>query len=485
MSYVAMTTVLACLLVVFAAPAPARAADLFLNGERELYLAIDKLDAMGMLPGFLADTRPYSVAAVRAALDQNRARHQGVEFDSQLAGWLDYAIRQRLLVRGTVGIEGSEKRDIRDNEGDIPTPRGVSGRISVLARETTSPNVSAHASAAAFFGTSGERGTRIGETALEVGTPHASLQIGKLATWYGPGRFGALIFTNNARSYPGVRLHNPVPIAAPGMFSFLGNVQYDLFLARLGGEDRPVRNPLLSGIRLAARPSRFLELGVSRAIQFGGDGREDGLSTYLDILAGRSESEGNTPKGNSLASVDAKVYLPFRVQPMAVYVEWGGEDQSSSYIFTRRASLAGVFLPSIGPFRKADLRFERGTTVTRDPGIWYRHPDHPHAYRGRVLGHPMGTDATDLSVQGHYFLAPSTYLEVTLTRTDRFFTGDRPKERSDRAAAGLVGWLSEKVRVEGEVAWEKVRNPGGIPGSDDSDASFRVAFSYELGQDAR
>ena len=31
-------------------PAPARAADLFLTGEREIYLAVDKLNAMGRPP---------------------------------------------------------------------------------------------------------------------------------------------------------------------------------------------------------------------------------------------------------------------------------------------------------------------------------------------------------------------------------------------------------------------------------------------------
>src|SRR5450759_182206 len=54
----------------------AHAADLCLTGEREIYLAVDKLNAMGQLPGFLANTRPYSVAAVRAALD-NAAASQG------------------------------------------------------------------------------------------------------------------------------------------------------------------------------------------------------------------------------------------------------------------------------------------------------------------------------------------------------------------------------------------------------------------------
>ena len=267
--------------------APVHAADLFLTGEREIYLAVDKLNAMGRLPGLLANTRPYSVAAVRAALDNAAAAGQGIGFDTELARWVSYATKPAVLVRGTAGIEADEKRETHANEGGIPTPKGVSGRLSILAREETTPFVSAHASAAAFFGEGGETGTRVGESAIEIGLPSAALQIGKIATWYGPGRLGALLFTNNAQSYPGIRLHNPVPIAVPGLFSFLGNVQYDLFLARLES-DRPIPNPLLFGMRLAARPSRYLELGVSRSMIYGGEGHDSGLSAWWDAFEGEN-----------------------------------------------------------------------------------------------------------------------------------------------------------------------------------------------------
>jgi hypothetical protein len=92
----------------------------------------------------------------------------------------------------------------------------------------------------------------------------------------------------------------------------------------------------------------------------------------------------------------------------------------------------------------------------------------------------MGTDAKDLSIQGHYFFLPSTYLELTLARTDRLFPGP-DRERTDRASAGLVGWFSERVRAETELSLEKVKNPAGLPGAAAKDASFRVALSYQLG----
>jgi hypothetical protein len=471
------------LLVFFLAtpPFPCHAADLFLVGERDLYLAIDKLDAMGALPGFLANRRPYSVAAVRAALDNNLSTAEVGAFDANLARWVSLAIKDSLMVRGSVAVGASEKREIWDDQDGVPTPKGVSTRLSAMARETTSQYVSGQASGSWFYGKDGDYGFRLGPTSLEVGVPYASLQIGKLTTWYGPGRRGALIYTNNAQPYPGIRLHNPVPIPVPGLFSFLGNVQYDWFFARLSGSDRPINNTILSGIRLAARPSRFFELGASRAIQYGGDGQDDSLSTYWKILTGQRESEGNTPTGNSLASLDASIHLPFRVQPFEIYGEWGGEDQSRAFVYTRHAWLAGVFLPSIGPIREADFRAEYGTTLTNEPNVWYQHADYPHEYRGQILGHPMGTDAKDLFFQGHYYLVPSSYIELTWIRTDRYGT-DEPKETTDRFAAGIVGWVTEKVRVEAQVALENVKNPGNMAGPPSSDGSIWAGVSYQIGR---
>ena len=471
------------------APAPVHAADLFLTGEREVYLAVDKLNAMGRLPGFLANTRPYSVAAVRAALD-NAAASKGAGFDTQLARSVSHATKPTFLVRGTAGLEANEKRETHPNEGGIPTPKGVSGRLSFLAREEATPFVSAHASAATFFGEAGETGTRVGETAIETGTPSAALQIGKIATWYGPGRLGALIFTNNAQSYPGIRLHNPVPIAIPGFFSFLGNAQYDLFLARLES-DRPIATPLLFGMRLAARPGRYLELGLSRSMIYGGHGHDSGIEAWWDAFKGENTNDpGDKGLVNQIGGFDVTLTLPFPSQPVQAYLEVAGEDAAhllgTSIPFPSKfAYVTGVFLPTLFGSAAHDLRVEWARNHWRGNGpAWYVHPvsdeGYAHFYRNRVLGHPMGNDAQDLSVQGHHFFLPSTYLEMTLSRTDRFSLGPI-KERTDRASAGLVGWFSERVRAEGEIALEKVKNPAGLPGSPAEDASFRVALSYQLG----
>ncbi|MBP2686139.1 MAG: hypothetical protein H6Q81_1044, partial [Deltaproteobacteria bacterium] len=439
-------------------------------------------------PGFLANTRPYSVAAVRAALDNN-AVSQGIGFDAELVRWVSYATKPTLLLRGTAGFEADEKSETHANEGGIPTPQGVSARLSILARGEAARFVSAHASAAAFFGEGGESGTRVGETAIEAGFPSASLQIGKIATWYGPGRLGALIFTNNAQSYPGIRFHNPVPIPVPGFFSFLGNVQYDLFFARLE-EDRPIPSPTLFGMRLATRPSRYLEIGLSRSMIYGGEGHDSGIDAWWDAFKGQNTNDpGEEGLVNQIAGFDITLTLPFAFQPVQAYLEMAGEDEAeldASIPFpSKPAYVTGVFLPSLFGSAAHDLRVEWGRNHWNGNGpAWYVHPTsdegYAHFYRGQVLGHPMSTDAQSLSIQGHHFFLPSTYLEVTLTRTERFSLGPE-KETTDRASAGFVGWLFERVRAEAEIAFQRVENPGGLLGSAAEDASFRVALSYQLG----
>jgi hypothetical protein len=213
-------------------------------------------------------------------------------------------------------------------------------------------------------------------------------------------------------------------------------------------------------------------------MHFGGEGRDESFSTFWEILTGQRESAGNTPKGNSLASVDAKVHLPFRIQPAVLYGEWGGEDQAHPFVFTRHAWLGGVFLPSIGPFRKADLRVEYGTTRTNAPGVWYQHSQYPHQYNGEILGHPMGTDAKDLFLEARLFLVPSSYVELSYDRTDRSFPGPAGEQRR-RIMGGLVAWLTRNVRAEGKAVYERFSDEGGVPGRDGSVKTIELSAAWQ------
>lgn len=480
-----VTRFLATLVVAFSVflgpvASPARAADLYLDDEREIYLALDKLNAMGRLPGFLANTRPYDMRAVRAAIDNApRTGFGDSQTDDSLAQWVALYAKDTAVLRGTASLSWAERSTVPGNNGGTRVPEGGSAGVSAFGRYEPFSWLSANVKGSFLFEEGGDRRSRLEESSVEFGHKYISLQAGKITTWYGPGRGGALIFTNNAQPYPGVRLHNPVPIPVPWIFSFLGNAQYDWFLARLDNVDGSIRNSLLTGMRLALRPSRYLEFGASRTFHYGGDGKDESLSTYWDILTGNRESAGNTPKGNSLASIDAELHLPFRLQPLSLYVEWGGEDTSQLFVFTRHGWLGGVFLPSIGSIQNADLRIEYGTTRSNLAGVWYQHSQYPHQYRGQILGHPMGTDARDLWLQAHWFFLPSTYLELTANRTDREFPGPAT-EKTKRVEMALIGWFTRSLRARAVFQTEQVTNAGGVANSDENNSISRLELSWQF-----
>jgi hypothetical protein len=471
---------------------PAVAAELFLVDEREFYLALDKLNAMGALPGFLANTRPYDMKAVRDALDNNSLTAQSPVFESGLAQWLALYAKNRAVVRGTASLSWSDRGTDRENNDGVTTPDGFSGGLSALGRWEPLPYLSGHAKGTAWFGRGGEDNTFLGDTALEFGHEYLSLQAGVLSTWYGPGRRGGLIFTNNAEPYVGVRLHNPVPIPMPWIFSFLGNFQYDLFLAKLG-DDRPIPDSRLFGMRLAFRPSAFLEFGVSRAIHYGGQGQDNGFGAWWDAFRMSDINQYPGTKENELAGLDVEVTLPFRVQPVQLYFEIGGEDQHPSTVPypTKYAYLGGIFLPAILGNPSIDLRFEYADNHSDGDGpIWYVHPDYPHSHENRILGHPMGTDAQDWFVEAHWFFLPSTYLALNWTSTARYHgsrgSGDMlyipgaAKEEINRLGASFVGWFTKSIRMEALVEALRVTNQDGTPGKDSSDYTLGVAFSWQF-----
>ena len=458
-------------------PSPAAGPEIFLRDEPEDYVMIDKLQGLGLLPGLMTGTR--GLEAREVALEAGKEGNVGDPFVDGMLRFLQLEGARDLDFRIGGGLGYSNAGYIPPNAQGVPVPDGAGYRVNGFFRAAPYDWLGFQARAEVVAGSDGERTGRIEETSLRLGWPQATLEAGRFAVWYGPGRHGALLFTTNAEPLIGVRIRNPRPIAFPKAIGFLGAFQYDFFMARIdtGG---PYPDSLVSGMRFAIRPNRYLEFGASRALHFGGEGQDESFSTFWDILTGQRESAGITPTGNSLASIDAKVHLPFRIQPVVLYVEWGGEDQSQPFVFTRNAWLDGVFLPSIGTFRKADLRVEYGTTVRHPdiPGVWYQHSQYPHQYNGQILGHHMGTDAKDLFLEARLFLVPSSYLELNYDQTERTYPGPAREERK-RIAGGFVAWFTKNVRAEGKVAYDRYSNEGGVSGRDGSIKSIELSAAWQ------
>jgi len=147
--------------------------------------------------------------------------------------------------------------------------------------------------------------------------------------WWGPGRDGSLILSTNARPSPGVAIQrNNSTRFKTKWLSWMGPWTFTSFMNVLDDE-RVVNDAWLFGMRGSFRPARGLEIGISRAAQWCGDGRPCDLETFLRLLNGNDNRGANVDPedepGNQLAGFDIRWTLPNQT-PVALYMQWIAED---------------------------------------------------------------------------------------------------------------------------------------------------------------
>ena len=116
---------------------------------------------------------------------------------------------------------------------------------------------------------------------------NVELLVGRDSLWWGPGLHGSLIFSNNAPPLDQIRIGAAEPFLLPWIGEWVGPTKLLLFLAQLE-ERRDHKRAKLAGMRGTIAPFSFLELGISRAVQFDGRlvlARQQGIERALD--AGR------------------------------------------------------------------------------------------------------------------------------------------------------------------------------------------------------
>lgn len=255
-----------------------------------------------------------------------------------------------------------------------------------------------------------------------------SLSLGQQAHWWGPGYDGSLILSNNARPVPGVMLKRIRSLRFSSKWlSWTGPWTASFFAGQLESQ-RAVPDANLLGARVAFRPARGLEIGLSRTAQWCGEGRPCGLRSFWDMLTGNDNSgadddlEREQEPGNQLAGVDLRYAGSLADRPVAIYGQFIGEDEAGG--------LPSRFLGQLGVETWGELgrdgagyrlSLEYADTACDFPGgergfnCAYGNSLYPsgYRYRGRALGHPMDGDGRMLSLRG--LLAESDGSLWTLT----------------------------------------------------------------------
>ncbi|MGZ9149122.1 MAG: capsule assembly Wzi family protein, partial [Candidatus Deferrimicrobiaceae bacterium] len=201
--------VLVGVLLVLPTLAPAAGPEIFLRDEPEAYVLIDKLQGLGLLPGLMTGTR--GLEAREVALEAGKEEQIGDPFVDGMLRFLRLGGARNLDFRIGGGLGYSNDGYVPPKAQGVPVPDGAGYRVNGFFRAAPYSWLGVQARAEAVAGNDGERTGRIGETSLRLGWPQATLEAGRFAVWYGPGRHGALIFTTNAEPMTGVRIRNPRP----------------------------------------------------------------------------------------------------------------------------------------------------------------------------------------------------------------------------------------------------------------------------------
>jgi membrane-associated phospholipid phosphatase len=340
--------------------------------------------AIDALPVMLPDALEQARDRVRAELSAQRANRIGL------------TVRERKDALAGFGDDATPGSSLQLRSGEFDGPHlamQVGGRLDPQRD-------------------SGQAGTsaRLDDSAVAIDAFGIQAQAWAHRSWWGPGWQSALPLSNNAPALDGVGLQRAsgLPSESPWL-SWLGPWNMDFFVARTEGEPAGAgSNPLITGLRLTARPLPLVEIGLTRMAQFGGTGHPETLGSFARAVAGshanaQSVAAQRLDSGNGLAGVDLRLRCPFGV-PCAVYAQVMGEDDRKHLPY-KYLELVGteVWTPD-GSMRFYFEAQELGCRVTwRGPSIpdcAYRNYAYPGGYTSgtRWLGSGLGSDGRSLTL---------------------------------------------------------------------------------------
>jgi hypothetical protein len=288
--------------------------------------------------------------------------------------------------------------------------------------------------------------------------------------------------STNARPFDMVKLSNPHPTVLPWAFKYLGLFQFNLILSKLG-EDRPISEPYLYGLRFDFKPHPLFEVGLSQLAIFGGQGISLSTGDILKILYSNQNLTGNVDSNQQVA-IDFALRIPNinKFLPLAssikFYAEIGAED--TGYPPDKRAYLGGSRFYDFLMVKNLQATMEYVNTSTQDtPWVWYRHPKYPAAFEGKNFGHHVGTDAKDLFFELSYDINQKIWSRISFDHEERGASQQNP-EKSLEGRIEIEYYVADWARVDVGYGYEKISDLNHIEGLDQTNHFFGIRTYFRF-----
>ncbi|HBQ7654371.1 capsule assembly Wzi family protein [Klebsiella sp. CN_Kp105] len=222
------------------------------------------------------------------------------------------------------------------------------------------------------------------------------LSFGQVPQWWGPGYEGSLIRGDAMRPMTGFLMQRAEQ-AAPETWwlRWVGPWQYQISASQMNQYTAVPHTKIIGG-RFTFSPFQSLELGASRIMQWGGEGRPESFSSFWDGFTGHDNTGTDNEPGNQLAGFDFKFKLePTLGWPVSFYGQMIGEDESG-YLPSANMYLGGVEGHHGWGKKAVNWYIEAHDTRTNmsRTGYSYWHHIYKDGYyqQGYSLGDAMGGD---------------------------------------------------------------------------------------------
>jgi len=240
-------------------------------------------------------------------------------------------------------------------------------------------------------------------------------------------------------------------------------------------DDRVVKNTLLWGFRLNVKPFKNLELGITRLAQWGGNGRSQSLSTFGDILLGKTNcgidnvvcDENNPNPANQQAGYDFRYSFNFFNTPMSIYGQKFAEDGNADAMkYLTKAKPQLGFDANLAIFGKPSTVFIEATDSFADCGesdnigdCYYEHSSYATGmrYNGRSIGSTYENDSKT------YVLGAISQLDINTRLTTKLRYLDLNTDNQDKApdnpiVGNTVTSIAEQVWMISSSAQHNYKN---------------------------
>jgi len=260
-----------------------------------------------------------------------------------------------------------------------------------------------------------------GEAVVDFG--NAAVSFGQHEMYWGTGYYGPLSQSDNARTFPALRIATVHPAYLPGFLRYLGPFRSEAFFGQLD-HGRVFSRPWLSGQIIVFKPLSTFEFGITHVVMFGGQfNNQYGWTGFIGRATGISTGNPSAGNSNSQAGLTTKFYLP-RLRNSYLYLDVLGEDNLTLEVptigrllpFAAVSYQGGVFVPRVTADGLTTARLEFIDTSQR----YGFHSDSLYwTYKDRLMDNPVGPNAFAISLTIGRWLNKSIKVDVDYFHTER------------------------------------------------------------------